>query len=49
MLIVGWLDKVCFAFTAATITRMPGCSVDNVVLISGVMRRKCDHRENHNN
>ena len=38
MLIVGWLDKVCFAFAAATITRIPSCSVDNVVVIAGVMR-----------
>ena len=40
MLIVRWLVKVCFAFVAETITRMPGCSVDNVVVISGVMRSK---------
>ena len=40
MLIIGWLDKVCFAFAAATITKMPGCYVDNVVVISGVMRTK---------
>ena len=40
MLIVGCLDKACFAFAAATITKMPVCSVDNVVVILGVMGSK---------